>query len=127
MTSYDIDMSKLSPYFPTLNRRVVATKRLGNDVAFMVEHGSAFILTFGQIEDGKFRLLGQRTLTADEAKLALSTIFANTPAPKPILLEIASKCDSVCFEILDNAPIASPFFSELKIFLSHQKTRGPNN
>ncbi len=119
-------MSKLSPYFPTLKRRVVATKRCGNDVALLVEHGASYVLTYGEIEDGKFRLLGQKTLTPEEAKLALATFFANTPAPEPILLEVTSLCDSSCFEILDTATVASPFFSELEIFLSHQKTRGPN-
>lgn len=119
-------MSKLSPYFPTLNRRVVATKRLGNDVALLVEAGSTFILTYGQIDGAKFKALGQKVLSAEEAKIALSTIFANVSTPEPILLEIASHCDSVCFEVLDTATVASPFFSELEIFLSHQKTRGPN-
>lgn len=120
------NMTKLSPYFPTLNRRVVASKRHGNDVVFLVEHGSAFILTYGQIEGSELRVLGQKTLTSEQAKLALSTVFANTPAREPILLEAVSKCDSICFEILDSVPVASPFFSELEIFLSHQKTRGPN-
>ncbi|MFA6050382.1 MAG: hypothetical protein WC761_04265 [Candidatus Paceibacterota bacterium] len=123
-------MSKLSPYFPTLNRRIIASKRHGNDVAFLVEAGQAFILTYGQIVlDGsgtRLKILGQKPLTADEAQYALKTIFAEAKAAEPILLEIASKCDSVCFETIDSSTVVSPFFSELEIFLSHQKTRGPN-
>lgn len=120
-------MSKLSPYFPTLNRRIVATKRHGNDVVFLVEAGTSFILTYAEIEGARLKVLGQKALTAEQAEYALSTIFAETKAPEPILLEIASACDSHCFEILDSIPTTSPFFSELEIFLSHQKTRGPNN
>jgi len=120
-------MSKLSPYFPTLNRRIIASKRHGNDVAFLVEAGQAFILTYGQIIEGsRLKILGQKTLTAEQAEYALKTIFAETVTVEPILLEVASRCDSVCFETVDSATIVSPFFSELEIFLSHQKTRGPN-
>lgn len=69
-------------------------------------------------------------LVYEEAGQIRGKIISATPVDsvtvEPILLEVAKKCDGTCFEILNEEPIASPYFSDLEIFLSHQKTRGPN-
>jgi len=124
-------MSKLTPYFPTLSRKIIATKRLGNDVALLVQAGSVFILSYGQIVTDIYgsdlKILAQKVLTAEEAQVALATIFADAPAKsEPILLEVASNCEALYTVSADVAPIVSPFLSKTEIFLTHQKTRGPN-
>ena len=124
-------MSKLSPYFPTLSRKIIATKRLGNDVALLVQAGSTFILSYGQIVTDIYgsdlKILAQKVLTAEEAQVALATIFADATAKsEPILLEVASNCEALFTVSTNVAPVASPFFATLETFLSFQKTRGPN-
>lgn len=120
-------MSRLSPYFPTLNRRIVASKRHNDDVAFLVEAGSVYIFSFGRVLDSGLRILGQKVLSLDEALFVLQTVFTEGSKQSPILLETTRVCNFECNEILSREEIVSPYISTLEIFLSHQKTRGPNN
>jgi len=125
-----IDMSKLTPYLGINNRKIIATKRLGNDVALLAQYGDSFILSFAEIvvdsNGSHLKVLAQRLLSIDEVKSVLETIFSNNTSADPILLESAdlNECVFSCTECGRN--IQSPYFDTTDAFLSFQKTRGPN-
>ncbi len=133
-------MHKLSHQSALTTSRIIAHKRSGNALVYLAQEGSTFFLRFGRITDGggtgsHFRPIAEKPLTPSEAHEVLINIFhvsdsekVSVPAEstQTILLEVAKVLDIPYTEFVGNVSIESPYFPTKEIFLSYQKTRGPN-
>lgn len=126
--------------------RIVAHKRSGKNLVYLTESAGAFFLALGEIVHvhgrAEFKLIAERALTLEEAHDVLVNVFhidAEVSAQAPVvtsvsasaateilLLEIAKPVAAEYSEKISIGTIESPYFSTKDIFLSHQKTRGPN-
>jgi hypothetical protein len=135
-------MSKLSPYSALTTSRIIAHKRSGNALAYLSQNGDSFFLTFGEIVNSRtgshFRLIAEKPLTIEEAHEVLIKIFKvsdeaadvtgahSGPVSEILLLEVSKALDIEFTELVSKVSQASPYFPTKDIFLSYQKTRGPN-
>lgn len=119
--------------------RIVAHKRSGKNLVYLTESAGAFFLTLGEIVhvhgQAEFKLIAEKPLTLEEAHDVLINVFhveasvsaAVAPSStETLLLEIAKPVATEYSEKVSIGTIESPYFSTKDIFLSHQKTRGPN-
>lgn len=115
---------------------MVAHKQSGNVLVYLTESSGAYFLSFGEIVNGKngaqFKLVGQKILTVEQVHHVLATVFNNSPertsseTQETILLEVAKNLNVEYAELVNAVSKESPYFDTKNIFLSVQKTRGPN-
>lgn len=132
---------KLSTFSALSASRIIAHKRSGNALVYLTQNGEAFFLTFGEIvhshTGSQFKFIAEKALSLEEVQDVLINIFNITPSGDVsgvsseektdiILLESAGPIVTAYPEFVKVFAVESPYFSTKDIFLSVQKTRGPN-
>ncbi len=125
------------------NDKILAHKRNGDSVVFLTQADSSFFLIFARLVGGKkgmtIKVLAKKELSPEEAEIALKKLTEGSPvaylttsvssiAPCEAILLENPKSDDISYTKETKAlkPTLSPYFPTKEIFLTKQKTRGPD-
>ncbi len=132
------------------NDKILAYKRNGNSVVFLTQADSSFFLIFARLVGGKggmtVKVLAKKELSPEEAEIALVKLQEGSPVAylSPVLSSAGAsqdiqdcealllenpKTDAIPYvkEVKALKPTLSPYFPTKEIFLTQQKTRGPDS